>query len=195
MGPFYKGDQPSAPIEIELDADEVLDDYTTATAEFRGEDGELLDTLGPVPITDGTVTLEWPEDPFNSEGVYTFSVTLHGGGSTLHAGEVEVVVEQRTGWHTLASARRAWSSDLDDLALFDVLRNARIQCEEFAPKRDDVPENYRRAQLVQARNLHNAQAANPSSGDYGESFALAAIPMTWQVMSLLRPSRGRPLVG
>ena len=69
----------------------------------------------------------------------------------------------------------------------------------YAPALNDgqyPPLNYRRAQLMQARNLWNAGKVDPSTGDQGEgSFILSPVPLDWTVKQVLRPKQGRKPIG
>jgi hypothetical protein len=72
------------------------------------------------------------------------------------------------------------------------LLSAFRQCSEFAPalaESEAVPENYRLASIVQARNLHRATIAS-LDGTIGLGGPLTTFPMDWQVKNLLRPAPG-----
>lgn len=53
----------------------------------------------------------------------------------------------------------------------------------------DIPDGHRWAHLAHARNIWNAQKANPSGGlgDETQGFALTPFPMDWAVRARLRP--------
>ncbi|NQX34050.1 hypothetical protein [Herbiconiux sp. VKM Ac-2851] len=58
-----------------------------------------------------------------------------------------------------------------------------------------LPDAFRLAQLMQVRNLYNAGRVSPA-GDLGAGdFTFTPFPLTWQVQALLRPKRGRPVIG
>lgn len=60
---------------------------------------------------------------------------------------------------------------------------------------DQIPDRYRLAQLMQVKNLWNAQQTSPSGEYGGETFAIQPRPLDWHVKALLRPARGRARVG
>lgn len=82
-----------------------------------------------------------------------------------------------------------------ELAL--LLASAQAQCSAFAPavEADEVPENYRHAQTLQAMALHRATLAGVNSSIGMDGQAVAVFPMDWTVKLLLRPKTGRPKVG
>lgn len=112
------------------------------------------------------------------------------------------------GWLTNDEVRDLWEDAPADEELLNMLNDSAItQLTAYAPillpkTSEDgltyypsVPQNYRLAQLMQVRNLFNAGRVAPS-GDFGSGeFTFTPFPLTWQVQALLRPKRGRPLVG
>lgn len=109
-----------------------------------------------------------------------------------------------TTFATLPDAREHWadSKDIDDARLTDLLAAAFPACEAFAPKLavdavypTNVPTAYTLAQIMQARELYEAQQRGEQDvigvGDY----AIRARPLIAAVKSLLRPERGRPGIG
>lgn len=109
-----------------------------------------------------------------------------------------------TTFATLPDAREYWpdSVDIDDVRLADLLAAAFPACELYAPAlgTDDVyptnvPTAYTLAQVMQARELYQAQQRGEQDvigvGDY----AIRSRPLIAAVKSLLRPERGRPGVG
>jgi hypothetical protein len=97
------------------------------------------------------------------------------------------------GWHTVDTARASAPTMLtgDDAYLQDLLDVARIQCEAYAPAlaaEETAPANYLLAQVMQARNLLNAQQSDPSSTSDGELFIIRPYPMDNVVKNLLRPA-------
>ncbi|PPI28201.1 hypothetical protein [Rathayibacter sp. AY1B5] len=173
---------------------------------YTGIEVTLLDpTYAPVStsgfvvsVDQDSLTLEWPEETvLTAPGVWRIvPVLVSQTGPRLTLSAVPVVVEQRSGWHSLASARASEWADapLDDVQLYTVLEAAREQCEEFAPAYSGtVPTRYRQAQLVQARALWQSVKSNGQSQIGGEGFAVTVFPMDWSVKRLLRPLRGRPV--
>lgn len=120
-------------------------------------------------------------------------------------------------WHTVASARDQWADapydeDGGDDTLLELLAVAKNAVRAYAPTAGDgyvidddgyivpgdagaVPDNYRAAQLMQARNIWNSSKASPSSGAFDDgTYALSSFPLDWQVRQLLRPKQGRPVI-
>lgn len=109
-----------------------------------------------------------------------------------------------TTFATLPDARAHWadSQDIDDARLADLLAAAFPACELYAPRLPadavyptNVPTAYTLAQVMQARELYQAQQRGEQDvigvGDY----AIRSRPLIAAVKSLLRPERGRPGVG
>lgn len=116
------------------------------------------------------------------------------------------------GFHSLDSARYGWlDAPEQDSILSDLLEVAKVQVLAFAPERPStpgtldggdadtdftVPTSYRVAQLMQTRNLWNASKVDPASGGMGEdSFVVRPFPMDWVVKNIIRPKRGKPVIG
>jgi hypothetical protein len=109
-----------------------------------------------------------------------------------------------TTFATLPDARQHWadSKDIPDDRLTKLLAAAFPQCRDYAPALPDtaeyptgVPEGYTLAQVMQARELYQAQLRGEQDvigvGDY----AIRSRPLIAAVKSLLRPERGRPGIG
>ncbi len=109
-----------------------------------------------------------------------------------------------TTFATLPDARRHWpdSTDIDDERMTRLLAAAFPACELYARALPldaeyptGVPEAYTIAQVMQAREVYQAQQRGEQDvigvGDY----AIRARPLIAAVKSLLRPERGRPGVG
>lgn len=109
-----------------------------------------------------------------------------------------------TTFATIPDARRHWrdSTDVDDDRLTRLLAAAFPACRDYAPALPvdaeyptSVPEAYTVAQVMQAREIYQAQQRGEQDvigvGDY----AIRARPLVAAVKSLLRPERGRPGVG
>ncbi len=103
------------------------------------------------------------------------------------------------GWfvaNDAATLAHAWPDvDLiDPGALGMYLAAAKAACLAYAPAlpegATDIPDEYRLAQALQARNTWNASAAGPSGANDGSSYGLTAFPLDWQVKQLLRPEQG-----
>lgn len=112
-------------------------------------------------------------------------------------------------WHDIESARDQWvDAPLDDERLEELLTVACQQVVAYAPKSvrealeaddaapDEVPTNLRVAQLMQARNIFNAQRVDAASGGMGEdTFMVRPHPLDWMVKQIIRPRTGVPRVG
>jgi len=71
-----------------------------------------------------------------------------------------------------------------------LLAAARTQCEAFAPaleEGEDVPENYRLAQALQARALYRSGIAGSGDQIGPDGLTVTVFPMDWTVKRLLRP--------
>ena len=55
---------------------------------------------------------------------------------------------------------------------------------------DSIPDAWRLAQLMQARNIFNAGKASPAGDFDGSSFGITTMPLDWQIKQLLRPQPG-----
>lgn len=109
-----------------------------------------------------------------------------------------------TTFATVPDARMHWpdSTDISDERLARLLAAVFPGCEAYAPQLPDaatyptgVPEAYTVAQVMQAREIYQAQQRGEQDvigvGDY----AIRARPLIAAVKSLLRPESGRPRVG
>ena len=107
-----------------------------------------------------------------------------------------------TAWATMADARdpHVWPDavNMPDATLTRYLAAAHEALEGFAPALPDgatVPESYRLANILHARELRNATQRGESDvigvGDY----AIRARPLTAAVRALLRPQRVAWTVG
>jgi hypothetical protein len=118
-------------------------------------------------------------------------------------------------WHTVESARDEWpdapyDEDGGDTLLTSLLAAAQLAVVAYAPVQADmvtidpdgyivseeyvVPDGYRIAQLMQARNIWNSGKASPSGDFDGAGYGLSTFPLDWQVRQLIRPKRGRPVI-
>lgn len=111
-----------------------------------------------------------------------------------------------TTWHDTESAAYQWPDAPDDTDILEeLLEVARGQVVAYSPHRkadpivatdsDDVPVEYRLAQLRQATNLFNAGSVAPDGGlGDGGSFVMTPHPLDWHVKQIIRPKRGAPHV-
>lgn len=212
---FYVGDIPAQPLVIEparnAGADPIdLAAFDSVEVEAIGPDGRplltpgFLATIETLPdATAPVVVIEWPEtSPFSVAGIYTIRVVVLDAatGAQERIPSVRIVADLEDGWHTLESAREDWrDAPVPDAWLYELLWTARNDVETYAPAlAPDAwpPLNYRRAQLMQARNLWNAGRVDPASGSAGDdTFILRPYPLDWTIKQMLRPKRAVKAIG
>jgi hypothetical protein len=108
-------------------------------------------------------------------------------------------------WHTTETARNEWvDAPLDDGQLVQLLEVAKQAVLAYAPALPtatmgwvdgyyqptdtiSIPDNYRYAQLQQARNIWNSAAATPAGDFDSGSYGLTTHPLDWQIKQILRP--------
>lgn len=204
MTTYWVGDQPAEPVVVvpAREGDEVaLSASDSATATLL--DGSGVERTCPVAIVPDTEDeaghLEVTLPALQTAGLAALLVTLQTTDGKRDTFEAEpIVVQARTRWHSLGSARLEWEGAcaLADAALWDLLEVARIECQDYGRVLEpDSPRwtSYRRAQLTHARNRNAAARVDAASGDGGtESYALGAFPLDWTVKQTLRPVRRRP---
>lgn len=140
------------------------------------------------------VSALWPDGfVFSMPGVWSFVTRTAGTRSRAR----RFVVEGFDGWHTLDTARESWADarQLDDVTLYNLLRSARTQCAEFAPKRllTPFPEVVvLQAQLMQARALARSLVAQANDTIGEGDFAVTVFPLDHTIRALLRPKRATP---
>lgn len=95
-------------------------------------------------------------------------------------------------WYTVEEAEQEWSGlggpDAEQMQL--LLDVSQSECLAFSPvSTPDIPDGHRWAHLQHARNIWNAQKANPSGnlGDDMQGFGITVYPMDWAVRARLRP--------
>jgi len=106
-------------------------------------------------------------------------------------------------WVTTDQAEALWAdaANLDPEVLELLLESAHTDCVAFLPDGaddtadEDVPANWKLAEVYQARSRYNAVLAGGDNqvGDDGQS--ITVFPLDWQVKQLLRPKKGRPTFG
>lgn len=101
-------------------------------------------------------------------------------------------------WATVDDVRARWAdAPLDDDLVQSMLDAAHEQCVAFAPalaEDADVPARYLEAEVIQVRNLYNAQERDGDVIGYGDGYAVRVRPLGQDVKSLLRPQRGVPVI-
>ena len=108
-------------------------------------------------------------------------------------------------WHTVESARDEWPDaptdygDGGDDTLTTLLAVSQEAVIAYAPAVEealtDIPDGYRLAQLMQARNVWNSTKVSTANDFDGGQYSISAsYPLDWQVRQLIRPKQGRPRV-
>lgn len=113
--------------------------------------------------------------------------------------EGDLTDETVVGWVSLERARAGWADadTMTDLELAQYLAAAYEQCVRFAPALADgapVPENYRVAQVYQARASWRALSENVQNEMGPEGYTIVTYPLDWTVRQMLRPKRGKPVL-
>lgn len=193
---FYVGDNPRVMVQIDP-APLAVEDFESVDAELVAPDNSSV--AATATFSGDSVAVQLPVDPFPFPGVYGLRVTLTTENTSQSLPSVPLVAEERTGWHTLDSAREEWRDAPDnDAKLYDLLETAREQCARFAPALAEdtpVPSRYRVAQLMQARNVWNASKTDPGSGGIGvDGFVIRPYPMDGTVKNVLRPKTAVPVI-
>lgn len=201
----WTGDIPAMPDVLELDLPGLdLALFPAVEASLTDPAGASVDLAGAtfaLDAEDSTVTVSWGETSrFTARGIHQLQLTLVGFGAIRQrAAPVPVVVETLDGWQTLDAARTQWpDAPYDDAQLFDLLDIARGQVTAYAPTLAEgapTPTTFKRAQLMQARNLWNATKDNGQQEIGAEGFVVRIVPLDWHVRQLLRPKRAVPAVG
>ncbi|KAF0258768.1 hypothetical protein DOU02_06705 [Clavibacter michiganensis subsp. michiganensis] len=203
FGPFYVGDTPAVPFELDLTEDPFvvalgLDNiYLKAGVELAGPLPSAI--LGSFKVVGGRLSIIVPEDIFGVGGIYQLRITLSEFGPRKRLDPIEIVVEdEASGWHTLASARSQWADavQLSHAQLWTFLDAARTAVTAFAPPsslRVRPSASLRTAQLLHARALWNATSSD-NNGTTADGFGgiVTVRPLDGTVKALIRPKRGIP---
>ncbi len=202
---YFVGDVPAEDVVIEPARGGYAIDlapFDTALVSLRAPDGTLVDSSGFLAtIEDDTVVVEWPtETVLDSPGTFALALVLEGPGDvreTVSPTRI-VVEEQGTGWYTLDLAREDWDdSPSSDLVLADLLDVARAAVVAYAPDLAvdaPVPTSYRKGQLMQARNIWNADKGDAGDASMGMGgYVVTPKPLDWNIKQLLRPKSPNPV--
>lgn len=203
---YHVGDIPAADLVIEPLREEQpvdLTPYDGVEASLWLDGDEVLTPGMLATIDNGLIVVEWPTTTvFDEAGIYELRLTAVNDieGTRERLPLVYLVADTDDGWHTLDSARNAWpDAPPYDAWLYELLVVAKQQVLDYAPKLEAgarPPVNYRKAQLMQCRNLWNATKVDPASGGMGDdSFVIQPFPLDWMVKQVLRPKTGVPVVG
>ena len=199
-GPFFVEDIPEEPFVSAVtdgNGDPVAIAPGDVKAGLRRPDGSYALPLiaRDVDADEDTFTLPWgTETPFTTPGVHWIDALVHN----QRAEPVPVVVETLDGWTTLAMARTSWRDlPTDPRVAYELLQVAKRDVIAYAPALAagaPIPDSYRTAQVMHARDIWNSGVTDPS-GDIGsETFATTPYPMDWMVRQVLRPKRAIPKV-
>lgn len=110
-------------------------------------------------------------------------------------------VQPYDGWASLEDARAQWNDadEMEDDELLPWLQSAYEQCVAFAPALADdvvdIPARYVKAQIMQAQALWRSLSSGDDDSVGPDGLTVTVFPMDWTVKALLRPKRGRPVVG
>lgn len=103
-------------------------------------------------------------------------------------------------WYTVEEAEIDWAdaAQMTEERLLQLLTVAKDAVVAFAPvveePLDVIPDGYREAQLMQARNIWNSAKASPAGDFDNGSYSLSSFPLDWQVRQLIRPKRAVPVI-
>lgn len=201
---YQSGDFPAEPIEV--DGFDLDPSYSAVSAKLYQEDGQMVSDLGVHEFDETRVAFIPFLDPLYNEGLYQVrltarAVTDESSLRTKALTPISIVVESSTGsgWHTLATARQEWAgAPDDDVTLYQLLRIAKSDCQQYAPFYTDdstPPPRALQAQIMQARDTANSGSISPGGDGGPGSFIIRPAQLSWRVQTLLRPKRGRPTVG
>lgn len=201
---YYIGDIPSEALVLDPPETITLADFTTATASIVSPTGTSTDVPASIDTGLGVVIIDLPDDVslFTTEGLHRLRVTLTGftTGYRERLPDVRIIVQDPvSAWHTLDTIRGEWpdAEFIDDGPLWELLTLARGDVLAFAPALAadaPVPERYRTAQRVQARNIWNASKVSPDGGIGTDDFVIRPFPLDWHVKQIIRPKRARGAV-
>lgn len=137
----------------------------------------------------------WPETSILLiPGVYRIEIKFYDLlGVEVTCEPFRFVVQEADGWLTLDQARQRWAdAPQNDVALYELLDTARIQCVEYAPAIPIgavISTAYRHAQYLQARALYMASITNQADAVGVEGFTVRSYPLDWNIRALLRPKK------
>lgn len=104
-------------------------------------------------------------------------------------------------WHTPTTLRAQWASaPADDALVQELLDVAQHQVLEFAPAlaedAEGIPDNYRLAQMLEARALWESQRASaPDQDMIGGEYQVRTYPMSAAIKAILRPPTAFKVIG
>lgn len=181
MTAFLAGDSPVADFDYDLPAASDIDAATTTISVA----GQTLDA----DVAGNALVGSWAALSLPGPGMYPiFAVTAAGGRTERTLVDWLVVCDPDDEWHNVITARLEWGGAPEaDGVLARLLTVARDQVEEYGRAFDTVPERYRSAQLIQARNTWNASLTNGDNQVDAGGFVVNVRPLDWAVKQLIRP--------
>jgi hypothetical protein len=102
-------------------------------------------------------------------------------------------------WATPADVRKRWPDAVGvaDELLTEFINAAHAKTSAYAPalaEGEDVPANYREAEVMQVRDLMMAHKRDGDVLGFGDGFAVRVRPLSEDVKALLRPVTGVPVI-
>ena len=192
MAAFIAGDEPVSFFDYNAPEAADVEGATTVVA----VDGQTLETdLQGEALVGSWAGLTLPA--VGSHPVY--AVTTLDGRKQRTLLDTLIVVSPYDDWFNVVTARFEWDgAPEDDGTLYRLLNLAQEQVESYAPPffGSGVPERFRSAQLVQARNTFNASISNgDGSMDLGGGIVINIRPLDWAVKQMIRPPKALKAVG
>lgn len=186
MVSFLASDTPVADFDYDTPAaaDVDTDGLTVALAAA----GQTL----PAEVQGVGVVGSWQPFDVPDPGMYPVHIVVAAAERTERVlTDWLVVCDPEDQWHNVITARMEWDgAPKPDGTLHRLLEVARDQVEAYAPSIADgapIPERYRAAQLIQARNTWNASLTNGDGQVDAGGFVVNVRPLDWAVKQLIRP--------
>jgi hypothetical protein len=192
MAAFIQGDTPVADFDYDLPPAADFDDVTLSLS--------VGEQTVPAQATGQAVTGSWRSLVLPSEGIFpVYLVVVARERRERVLVDWLVVVSPDDEWHNPITARIDWAGAPElDGTLYRLLDVAREQIADYAPlvrAGESVPERYRSAQLMQARNTWNASLTNGDGQVDVGGFVVNVRPLDWAVKQLLRPKTATKAFG
>lgn len=186
MVAFNAGDTPVADFDYDTPpaADIEADDLTVSL--------DVAQQDLPAQVHGVGVLGSWRPFTVPTAGMYPVHILVASGGRSERVlADWLVVCDPDDQWHNVITARLEWDgAPKPDGTLHRLLEVARDQVEAYGPKLAadaPVPERYRAAQLIQARNTWNASLTNGDAQVDAGGFVVNVRPLDWAVKQLIRP--------
>lgn len=192
---------PDAPVDYEDGGDDILSTLLAVAKEAVVAFAPTITSTAPAPVT---VTDAVTSVALSGAGDVITAVVTVGEAAFPVAATLVIPEEYRPVDYPSVTADTAF-------AVFDPGDNAVLEVEADVPGgqtlrmfwtpadtsawAESIPDGYRQAQLMQARNVWNSSKASPTGDFDGTSYGITSYPLDWQVRQLLRPKRGVPVLG